>query len=81
MEKETLNEANTLMDLNKDYKSSWVREYISVEISATHNGQTIKESSKSHNISKAQKNIMQKADVGSEIEVKVQYIPENTLKN
>jgi len=79
--KKVLNEANTLMDLNKHYKSSWVREYISVEVLAIHNGKITKVTSENHNLSEGQKSIMQKADVGSEIEITVSYIPENTLKN
>lgn len=35
---EKLSEAHTLIDLNKNYQSSWVREYISVGITTCNNG-------------------------------------------
>lgn len=81
VEKETLDKANTLVDLNRNYKSSWVREYKSVEISAIHKGKVRKAVSNNDVLSQEQKNIMYKADLGTEISVKMLYIPENTLKN
>jgi len=78
--KEKLKEANTLLDLNKDYKSSWVRSYISVEVVASHNGQVKKAVNKNNILSQEQKNLMNEADEGTDIAVVVQYLPENTLK-
>lgn len=78
--KEELKEAVTLMDLDKKYKSSWIREYISVEILASCNGRIQKALSKSDVLSREQKDIIHTADVGMDISVKVLYLPENTLK-
>jgi len=78
--KEKLSEAQTLLDLNKNYKSAWVREYLSVEISAIHEGRPKKATGKNSTLSQEQKDLMNKADVGTAISVVVQYIPENNLK-
>ncbi|MGB1243675.1 MAG: hypothetical protein ACPG49_14195, partial [Chitinophagales bacterium] len=77
--KEKLNEAHTLMHLNRYYKSSWVRKFISVEILASYKGKTRKAVSKDDALTQEQKDIMDRVDVGTEIEVIVRYIPNNTL--
>lgn len=84
--KEKLNEAQTLSDLQDEinnlghyYKSTMVKEYISVEILTSYKGGTRKVVSKNDTLSKEQKNIINMADVGTDISVKIQYIPENTL--
>lgn len=84
--KEKLKEAHTLTDLgdktnhlNHYYKSSWIREYISVEILTSYKEGIRKAVSKNDTFSQEQKDIMNMADVGTDISVKVQYIPENTL--
>jgi len=79
--KEKLNEAQTLIDLNANYKSSWIREYISVEILTSNKGSLRRAVSKNDTLSQEQKDIMNMADLGLGISVVVQYIPENTLKH
>lgn len=78
--KNQLNSAATLMDLNPRFQPSWIRDYISVEIRSSQNGQPKKSSGNSAVLSLAQKELMQGADAGSEISIKIKYIPENTLK-
>lgn len=77
--KDKLNEARTLGDLDTKYQSSWIREYILVEVITIHNGKTRKAVSKSEVLSQEQKDIMNMADAGTPVSVNVQYIPENTL--
>lgn len=77
--KAKLNMANTLLDLNKRYESTWVEEYLSVEISAFRHGEIQKAFGKSENLSQEQKDLMKNADVGSAISVTVHYMPENNL--
>ncbi len=84
--KEKLIDANTINDfknetnnLNLDYKPSWVREYISVEILTSYKGAIRKAVSKNDTLTKEQKDIMNMADVGTDISVNIQYIPENNL--
>lgn len=79
--KENLKEAHTLIDLNTHYQSSWIKEYISVEILTIYNGSVRKAVGKNETLSQEQKDIMNMADVGADISVKVQYIPDNTLKH
>jgi len=79
--KEKLNEARTLTDINKYYKPSWVKEYISVEIWASHEGRLKKAMGKNDTLSQAQKDIMDMVDMGTHISVNVLYIPDNTLKH
>lgn len=73
--------AKTLNDLNKFYKSEWVRTFHSVEVSTYHDGVTRKTLSKDDHLSQTQKENMATADAGSDIHVLVRYIPENTLKD
>lgn len=76
-----LAEIHTLTDLYKRYPTSWVKEYISVEISANKNGIKTKASGISNVLNQAQKELIRLADRGSDIAVTVRYLPENSLKN
>lgn len=77
---EELKVARTLGDLNRHYKPSWVREYLSVEITTIQKGSIQSALSKSETLSQQQKALMKTADPGTEVSVNIQYIPENTLK-
>jgi hypothetical protein len=76
-----LDKINTLTDLDKRYPTSWVREYISVEISAYKNGIQTKALGNSDVLNQAQKELIQSADRNSDIAVSVTYIPDNSLKD
>jgi hypothetical protein len=76
-----LDKINTLTDLDKLYPASWVREYISVEISAYKNGIQTKASGISDVLNQEQKELIRLADLSSDIAVIVTYIPNNSLKN
>ena len=76
-----LDKINTLTDLDKRYPTSWVREYISVEISAYKNGTKTKASGISDVLNQEQKELIRLADRSSDIAVSVMYLPENSLKN
>lgn len=78
--RDALTAARTLSDLNEHYKPSWIREYITVEILTTYKGQLRKAVSNQETLSQEQKDHMNTADVGTDISVKVRYIPDNTLK-
>jgi len=78
--KEKLNEARTLSDINEYYKPSWVKEYFSVEVSASHEGKMQTVVNQNDVLSKAQKNLMDTVDEGTDISVKVKYMPQNNLK-
>lgn len=76
-----LDKINTLTDLDKRYPTSWVREYISVEISACKNGNLVKASGLSDVLNQEQKELIRLADRNNDIAVSVTYLPENSLKN
>ena len=76
-----LAEVNTLTDLDKRYPASWVKEYISVEISAYKNGAKITASGSSDVLNQEQKELIRLADRSNEIAVVVMYLPENSLKD
>jgi len=84
--KEQLKEVKTIGDFknkandrNMQYDPSWVKEFISVEISTSHKGETKKAVSKNDLLSPAQKELINMADTGSDIAVVVNYMPENNL--
>lgn len=74
-----LEDAKTLIDLDRNYKASWVKSYISVEIFAYIDGKIVKASAPNDRLIAEQKLIMSKADFGTDIKVEVHYIPENNL--
>lgn len=76
-----LDKVNTLTDLDKRYPTSWVKEYVSVEISAYKNGTQTKASGTSDVLNQAQKELIRLADRSSDITVTVMYLPENSLEN
>jgi hypothetical protein len=76
-----LDKINTLSDLDKRYPTSWVKEYISVEISAYKNGVQTKALSISDVLNQEQKELIRLADRSNDIAVMVTYIPYNSLKN
>ncbi len=76
-----LDKINTLTDLDKRYPTSWVREYISVDITAYKNGIQTKASGISDVLNQEQKELIRLADRNSDITVSVMYIPNNSLKN
>ena len=76
-----LAEINTVQDLNKQYPTSWVKEYISVDISAFKNGTKINASGKNDVLTQAQKELIQSADRNRDIAVNITYLPNNSLKD
>lgn len=81
IQEDKLDKINTLTDLDKRYPTSWVKEYISVEISAYKNGIQTKASGSSDVLNQAQKDLIRLADRNNDIAVIVTYIPNNSLKN
>ena len=76
-----LRDAQTLTDLDRYFKPSWVQTYESVELTVLSNGKRLKSVGRSNELTTEQKELIVKADLGSEIKVKVRYIPDNTLKH
>lgn len=77
--KAEIKEAQKLIDINPHYEESWVKEYKFVEIRAFINGKLTKVRSNKDVLTEEQKNLMDQADVGTEIAVEVEYLPANNL--
>jgi hypothetical protein len=83
-----IQEAHRLADLNNEaneldlyFKPSWIRSYASVEIVAVHQGKQRKAVGKNDILTQEQKEIIQHADAGTPIAVRIQYLPDNTLSH
>lgn len=74
-----LTTAINLVDINRHYKDSWVKEYKSVSITTIHDGKLLVSTGKNNILTNNQKNNMLSADYGSDIMVDIQYIPNNSL--
>ncbi len=79
--KEEMEGANNIVDLNEQYKPSWIKEFKSVEVITTQNGKIRKATGKNDHFTPEQKDLMATADSGEDILVIVSYIPDNTLKH
>lgn len=73
--------AESLADLHRFYKPEWVKEFHNVEISGVVDGNLKSATSKSDKLTDEQKKLINKADFGTYLNVRIDYLPENTLKN
>jgi len=80
-DKEEIKAAESLLDLNQHYKSSWVKEYVSVEVLTKYRGKIRKAIGSGEKLTSEQKEHMNAADIGSEISIRVRYMPDNTLSH
>ena len=78
---EKLQRAKTIADINPGYPSSWISNYISVEISATNKGEVRKATGVDAQLTDAQLSLIKMADIGTDIIVNVQYYPKDLLNN
>jgi hypothetical protein len=76
-----LAEINTLQDLDKRYPASWVKKYMSVEISAFKNGIKTKAPGINDILTQEQKELILSADRNRDIAINITYLPNNSLKN
>lgn len=79
VKKENLYGAKLIRDFITGYPANWVTDYISVEILATSNGKTISAFSTNETLTTAQQNILNKAELGTEIGVNVKYKSVNSV--
>lgn len=73
--------AESLADLHRFYKSEWVKEFHDVKISAVVDGNLVSASSDSDELTAEQKKLINEADFGTYLNVHMDYLPDNTLKN
>ena len=75
----SLHDIQTIIDINPHYKPAWVKTYSSVKVRAVINGKSIISTSKNDTFTQEQLDIMRESDFGSDIAIKILYMPENNL--
>ena len=76
---EKLELARSMSDLRAGYPSSWINEYVSTEIAVKKDGRISIARGANETLSAEQQNLLQTAEVGSDIEVNVGYIYQNPV--
>lgn len=79
--KSEFKKVKNISELNKYYKSSWVKEFVNMTVLTFHNGIQRKAASINDVLSAEQKQHVLSADQGSAISVIIEYYPDNTLKD
>ena len=79
VKKEKLNEAKLINDIIPGYPENWINQYISVEILAMRNGNSMKTKGLNNVLSPEQKNILQSTELGAKIEIIVNYKSKNPV--
>lgn len=79
IKKEKLNNPKTLSDITSDYPASWISDYISAEITATCNGKVLKAVSPNDALSSEQINLLNTADLATDIVIDVHYWYKNSV--
>ena len=74
-----LDKATTLNHLNHYCKTEWVKEYKSVDMTVVVKGKKNIVSTANDKLTTTQKQLIQSADIGSDIDVIIHYIPDNNL--
>jgi len=81
IERPLLENAKNIQDIHKQYKPDWVNSFIDVELHTYHQG--VKKIAKATNdlLTAEQMKNLRNSDVGSDIYILVNYIPENNLSH
>lgn len=79
LKEESLHGVQLLNDFMPYYPKNWIHDYISVEISTSSNGKLMKASSANNRLSEEQKNILEKAELATNVIVNVKYRMKNPI--
>lgn len=79
IQKEKLMKAKLLSDILDSYPSQWIKGYVSVEVSTTHNGKTTKANGKNATLTTEQKNILNTVELGDNVVINIKYTSENAV--
>ncbi len=77
VKRKNLIEAKLINDIIPGYPENWINQYISVEILATHNGNSMKAKGLNNVLNSEQKNILHSTELGTKIEIMVNYKSKN----
>lgn len=72
-------EAKEICDINPNFPALWIKEYISVELSVTCEGEILKAEGVDQNFTEEQQRILKMSETGTDIAVNVKYYPDNNL--
>lgn len=81
IERYTIEEAHTIQDIHTQYKPSWIKEFINVEIRTVQNGMTKIAIAEDDVLTEEQKQNLLASDINTDIEIKIDYVPNNNLKH
>jgi TonB family protein len=79
IKKADLQNIKTMADIQKDYPKNWVSDYKYVIVSGTVNGKYKVAASENDVLNQSQKDIIQKADLGTDLEFEVKYLNVNAV--
>ena len=79
IKKGSASEAKVICDINPNFPATWIKEYISVELSVTCEGETLTAKGVDNNFNEEQLRILKMAETGTDIMVVVKYYPDNNL--
>ena len=79
IKKELISEVKEICDINPNFPAAWIKEYISVEVSVTCDGEILKAQGVNQNFTEEQQRIIKMGETGSDIVVVVKYYPDNNL--
>lgn len=78
---EKLSQARYISDIIPDYPSSWIKSYITVEISSTIDGKTVVAKGVNDTLSSGQISLLNAASLGTDLMISVRYIYFNSFTN
>ncbi len=81
IKKEKLDEAKVMGDIIPGYPTNWIEGYVSVNISGTCDGKMISAKGTNEKLTAEQKNILNTADLGTNISVNIEYKTKNAISN
>jgi len=79
VEKERVIKALLLSDFVEGYPSSWMKHYVSTEITTTSNAKTIKAVGSNNTLSPAQKDLLKKVVLNSDVHIDIKYKIDNVV--
>lgn len=79
IKKSKTSEAKVISDINPRFPTTWIKEYISVELSVTCNGETLTAEGVDATLNKRQQDILKMGETGTDIVVSIKYYPNNNL--
>ena len=79
--KDEFSKAKSIIDINDRFKPEWVKKYVSVKITAMKNGKSVNAFGKTEELTQDQIQLINSADLNTEIAVSVKYFPDNNLSH